>query len=141
ASLRQNSDNFRAIVEAYKVLGKADSRASYDAGINLYNRPYGVYDFTEQSRSVPPSNYYGVFGKERISNKRIVLYCMLFMLAGIIVQTLAIRYSLTFRREKLDKMSAKAAKMHSLARANAVEFGNDYQLEKFAQKCAENARS
>lgn len=37
------------------------------------------------------ARYYGVFGSKRISNGKIVLYCMIFMCVGAVVQALAIR--------------------------------------------------
>ncbi|KAG4071754.1 hypothetical protein HA402_011908 [Bradysia odoriphaga] len=136
---KQNAERFCAIVEAYKVLGKAESRAVYDSVMSHDSGPYAVYNYNESS-SPSPSNtgYYGVFGSKRVSNKRIVMYCMIFMVVGAIVQALAIRYSLTFQRDKLDRVSMEAGRNLSKARANAEEYGNDYQLKQLAHKSTRN---
>lgn len=44
-----------------------------------------------QNRPGASSAYYGMFGSKRISNQKIVVYCMIFMVVGAIVQALAIR--------------------------------------------------
>lgn len=45
---------------------------------------------------------------------------------------------MTFRRDQLDRKSIEAGKNHSKARADAAEYGNEYQLRKLAQKSTGN---
>lgn len=98
-------------MEAYKVLGKVDTRKAYDHSLQFnysYNKPinveydgqifrpnkYGFPDPHEPPR--PKEPYYGVKGIKRLPNKYIVLFCLVWAGFGIGVQYFTIRYSYVF---------------------------------------------
>lgn len=85
-------------------------------------------------RSSKSNEYYGLKGVKKVANSKIVLLCAIWALIGIIVQVSLIRESLTFRRKTLDDKSKEAGANHATARANAVKYGNEVQLERLMEK-------
>ncbi|KAL1399526.1 hypothetical protein pipiens_008148 [Culex pipiens pipiens] len=136
---RASSDkSFIQLLEAYKVLSKPDSRASYDYELSLQERPYGHqvrYNAWQPPNPAhyatpDPDSFYGIKGIKKVSNRTIVFYCGIFMLVGIILQAIAISKSFTFKRKQLDDFSRKNALQHAEVRAEAESLGNDGQLER-----------
>lgn len=98
---------FTKIMEAYKILGKTESRAAYDHSLQFnysYHKPISVeydgqifrpnkYGFPNESAPPRPKQpYYGVQGLKRLPNKYIVLFCLVWAGVGITAQYFAIRY-------------------------------------------------
>lgn len=83
--------------------------------------------------STKSNEYYGLRGVKKVANSKIVLLCAIWALIGIIVQVSLIRGSLTFRRKTLDEKSKEAGANHATARANAVKYGNEVQLERLKE--------
>lgn len=143
----RTGERFQQIMEAYKVLGKPDTRRMYDQSLqfnysyeNVINverdgqvfRPnqYGFADPRTYPRRSSP--YYGFDAiKGRISNKMIVTCCFIFGGIGFAIQLYAIRNSFTFKRSILDEKSAEISRMHAKVRAEAEKFNNHEQLERF----------
>ncbi|XP_065082565.1 dnaJ-like protein 60 [Ochlerotatus camptorhynchus] len=136
--------SFVQLLEAYKVLSKTDTRASYDyeisfrirmdqpqakpAAQNIQNQHW--YQNPSNYQTPDPDSYYGIKGIRKVSNWTIVFYCGVFMIVGVIVQTFAISKSFTFNREQLDEYSRKNALVLATARAEAESRGNEAQLER-----------
>lgn len=68
-----------------------------------------------------------------MKNSKIVWLCAIWAAIGIIVQVFLIRESLTFRRQKLDEKTKEAGANHATARANAIKYGNEAQLERLRE--------
>lgn len=146
ANKKANEKSFVQLLEAYKVLSKTDTRASYDYEISLrtprvnqpHARPGGAQNIQNQHwypnpshyQTPDPNSYYGIKGVRKVSNWTIVFYCGVFMVVGIIVQTFAISKSFTFNREQLDERSRKNGLMLANTRAEAESRGNEAQLER-----------
>lgn len=141
---KANEQSFVQLLEAYKVLSKIDTRASYDYEISLRTRlsqpqvrpdPQNLqnqhwYPNPSNYQTPDPDSYYGIKGIRKVSNWTIVFYCGVFMILGIIVQTFAISKSFTFKREQLDEFSRKNALVLANARAEAESHGNEAQIER-----------
>lgn len=95
-------------MEAYKVLGKSETRTAYDHSLQFnysYTKPINVeydgqifrpnkYGFPEESAHPRPKQpYYGFKGLKRLPNKYIVLFCLVWAGIGITAQYFAIRYT------------------------------------------------
>ena len=130
-----DSQDFRKVVEAYKVLGKEESRASYDWERNAAERfganhaNFGQYSYSNKN-VVRPDEYYGVKGVKKVTNFKIVVLCAIFAVVGVIFQVFLVKGSLAFRRRKLDEKSQEAGANHAIAKANATKYGNEAQLER-----------
>ncbi|XP_008192304.2 dnaJ-like protein 60 [Tribolium castaneum] len=150
---KQSHARFQQINEAYKVLGKRESRRNYDLGLaspenhtnsrdyyneahyerpirNPYNDPlFWVNRNKSKDKYYENSSYYGVDGISKLPNSTIVMICIFFSLIGVGLQYLAITRSVTFKREVLIQKSLEAEKVHNEARTAAHNNGNEAQLE------------
>lgn len=154
ANKKAKEKSFVQLLEAYKVLSKKDTRASYDYETFLRTRQgqpqvrTGVQDIRNQHwypnpskyQTPDPDSYYGIKGLKKVSNWTIVFYCGVFMVVGIIVQTFAISKSFTFNREQLDEDSRKYGLMLATTRAEAESRGNEVQLERMKATLNKEAR-
>ncbi|XP_053695917.1 dnaJ-like protein 60 isoform X2 [Sabethes cyaneus] len=132
-----NEKSFVQLLDAYKILSKPETRASYDHELFLQTRTTGkqaAYQSWQPNTSnypkPDPESYYGIKGIRRVSNWKIMLICFIFMLFGVSIQMIAINKSFTFNRDQLDDMSRKNAIMHAEVRAEAESRGNDAQIER-----------
>ncbi|XP_055546005.1 dnaJ-like protein 60 [Wyeomyia smithii] len=132
-----NEKSFVQLLDAYKVLSKPEARASYDHELFLQARAAGhqtQYQSwqpdTTKYHDADPKSYYGIKGIEKVSNWKIMLICLIFMLIGVSIQMIAINKSFTFNRDQLDEISRKSAVMHAEVRAEAESRGNDAQIER-----------
>lgn len=65
-----------------------------------------------------------------MANSKIVVLCAIFAVVGVVFQVFLVRESLTFRRKKLDEKTKEAGANHAIARANAMKYGNEAQIER-----------
>ncbi|XP_018571635.1 dnaJ-like protein 60 [Anoplophora glabripennis] len=155
---------FLEINKAYEVLSKTESRRLYDLGLGP---PEGVsyrneirVPYKEQFGSDPwkdPSfyinrnkaddkkyenepYYYGIKGLKRVSNLTVVIFCLTVTTIVVSLQVLAIRHSLTFKRDELIKRSNSAQDSLKQVREAAALNGNEKQLEILKQKFADNLK-
>ncbi|XP_059609995.1 dnaJ-like protein 60 isoform X2 [Phlebotomus argentipes] len=148
---QESTKKFQKILEAYQVLGKTDSRKIYDADLRLvqsnssssssksYPRFYRDFHPPGSPGGVKQGeNYYGLKGVKRVSNYIIVLLCAIFTGIGVTLQVLAIRSSMTFKRENLDLQSEECARQHAQAKADANKYGNDLQIKRLMEKMRGN---
>uniref|UniRef100_A0A336MIM9 CSON000512 protein n=1 Tax=Culicoides sonorensis TaxID=179676 RepID=A0A336MIM9_CULSO len=141
----KDGSQFSKIMEAYKVLGKTETRAAYDHSLKFnysYHKPINVeydgqifrpnkYGFPDPHAPPRPKEpYYGIKGVKRLPNKTIVLLCLFWAGIGITAQYFAIRHSFTFKRNELEQKSAEISETHLSVRAEAEKFGNKVQLER-----------
>ncbi|GAB0096543.1 DnaJ-like protein 60 [Sergentomyia squamirostris] len=148
----ENTRRFQQIIEAYEVLGKPHSRLSYDAELRMSNpiseattyynprhsHVYQPYRSTAETERRADDEYYGLKGVKKVSNYVIVVLCLVFCGIGVALQFLAIRSSLTFKREKLDIQSTEAGRYHAQAKENATKYGNEIQLKHLKDKIAKD---
>ncbi|XP_050092314.1 dnaJ-like protein 60 [Anopheles aquasalis] len=124
------------------LLCKPDSRAAYDYELSLgrdfktndqpiFHRPWSS---GHKHYSTEEQPYYGIKGVKKVSNWTIVAFCAIFMLFGIVVQTVAISKSFTFKRNQLDEFSRQNAIQHAEVREEAVKYGNKAQIERMKAK-------
>ncbi len=59
-----------------------------------------------------------------------MLGCLIFATVGVIIQALAIKNSMTFKREELDISSKENSETHEKVRNEAAQNGNAEQLER-----------
>lgn len=147
---KTQTKRFQDIMEAYKILGKSDSRQAYDRSLQ-FNFPYEKvikveYDaqvfrpnkmgFTDPHSYPPPNTpYYGFHSiKGRLSNKVIVIACLIFTGIGFATQMAAIRHSFVFRGKQIEEKSALISKAHKEVRAEAEKLGNDAQIERLKKR-------
>uniref|UniRef100_A0A1B0CR54 Putative molecular chaperone dnaj superfamily protein n=1 Tax=Lutzomyia longipalpis TaxID=7200 RepID=A0A1B0CR54_LUTLO len=142
----ESTRKFQKILQAYQILGKAESRLNYDAELRLSkSKPhstgpaYTYYrDFhppnSPESPSANTDEYYGLKGVKRVSNYVIVVLCLIFAGIGVALQIVAIRSSLTFKRDKLDLQSTEAGQQHAQVKDDASRYGNEFQLERLKEK-------
>lgn len=144
SDLKSHQDFIR-LMEAYQVLSKSHSRANYDLSlrgistVHYIQRDTTVYepwkvDPTSYSEKAPFSPYYGIKGINRVSNWKIAMACLMFCAFGIMIQTVAISRSVTFKREQLDKSSAIYNSNHEKVQRDAEKYGNAAQLERVNQR-------
>lgn len=147
---KSNPDTHKEFVklnEAYSVLSRPDKRRLYDlslqvahqsppraGGQNVYENDtqqdpwkdpsfYRNRDLSrdEENRSKP---YYG-FGKlDRVPNSWLVAVLIAITTVGVALQALAIRHSMTFRRNSLDEASARYSLLHRKKQEQAHEADN-----------------
>jgi DnaJ homolog subfamily C member 4 len=136
----KSSKEFIKVMEAYKVLSKAHSRANYDLHLqgidrmnyvskSSYHEPWKA----ETLRKATSPDYYGVKGLKKMSNWKIVMACVIFCAVGSVIQAVAIRKSFTFKRQEMIDRSAVASENLAKARDNANKFSVEEQLERLAQ--------
>lgn len=132
---------FVALLEAYQVLSKAHSRANYDLSLKGVNTVHFVSndtvyepwkinsdDYAEKGPNY--SSYYGIKNLKKLPNWYIVMACIIFAGIGVTIQAIAIRHSITFKREQLDRTSAESSSIHEQVRLDAIKYGNAEQLER-----------
>lgn len=68
-----------------------------------------------------------------MTNSKVVLLCAIFALVGLLFQIFLVRESLTFRRKKLDEKTKEAGALHAIARANAIKYGTEGQIERLRE--------
>lgn len=142
AQLKNESEDFVRVLEAYKVLSRGHSRENYDLslkGINtvhFVNRDifYEPWKSGGSSRTADHGPYYGIKGLNRVANWKIVVACIVFCSIGILVQVLAVNKSLTLKREELEKASIEYSKNHAKTRFEALKNGNADQLERIKSR-------
>lgn len=141
----ESSEDFIRLMEAYQVLSKSHSRANYDKflnGISTVNyvqrdtvyEPWRVDPSSYSEKGPVYSPYYGIKGINRVSNWKIAVGCLMFCAFGILIQTIAISRSVTFKREQLIKSSTDYNTNHEKLRVEAVMNGNSVQLERVNQR-------
>ncbi|CAO1373024.1 unnamed protein product [Diamesa hyperborea] len=137
--------DFVQLMEAYQVLSKTHSRANYDLALKGLNTVHFVSkDIIYEPWNINPDEYskkgpdyepyYGIKGLKKLSNWKIVLACMIFCGFGISIQVLAIRQSVTFKREQLDRTSAESSTNHERVRLEAEKYGNAEQLQRMKSR-------
>ncbi|XP_050082002.1 dnaJ-like protein 60 isoform X4 [Anopheles aquasalis] len=142
SSRKNDNQSFVELLEAYKILSKPDSRAAYDYELSLgrdfktndqpiFHRPWSS---GHKHYSTEEQPYYGIKGVKKVSNWTIVVFCAIFMLFGIVVQTVAISKSFTFKRNQLDEFSRQNAIQHAEVREEAEKYGNKAQIERMKAK-------
>ncbi|XP_052865973.1 dnaJ-like protein 60 [Anopheles cruzii] len=142
-SIGKNYDNksFVELLEAYQVLSKPESRAAYDYELSLaangngqqiFHRPWASAN--QKHADYGEESYYGIKGVKKVSNWTIVLFCAVFMMIGICLQTIAISKSFTFKRQQLDEFSRQNAIQHAEVREEAEKHGNKAQIERMRTK-------
>uniref|UniRef100_A0A8W7JV40 J domain-containing protein n=1 Tax=Anopheles albimanus TaxID=7167 RepID=A0A8W7JV40_ANOAL len=142
SSRKYDNKSFVELLEAYKILSKPDSRAAYDYELSLgrdfktndqpvFHRPWASGPKHYSTEEQP---YYGIKGVKKVSNWTIVVFCAIFMLFGIVLQTVAISKSFTFKRNQLDEFSRQNAIQHAEVREEAEKYGNKAQIERMKAK-------
>jgi DnaJ family protein C protein 4 len=150
---KQSHVRFQEISEAYKVLGKPESRRNYDLGLafprshskTVEHHTNSYYEEFSRNPYHDPSfwanrdrrrdeyyyerSYYGVDGVPRLSNGTIMMFCIFFSLIGVGTQYILITKSFAFRRDELIRKSLEAEKALQETKDNASSNGNVMQLE------------
>jgi hypothetical protein len=128
-------------MEAYQVLSKTHSRLNYDMSlrgihkVNYINRDVYHEPWREQSTSYTGDKpYYGVKGMKKLANWKIVMACVIFCATGILLQSIAITKSVTFKREVMKERSAIYTENLRKAREDAQKYGNEEQLKRLSMK-------
>lgn len=126
-------------MEAYQVLSKTHSRVNYDLSlrgihkVNYVQRDVYYEPWKDQTMtSTADKPYYGVKGIKKLANWKIVLACVIFCGAGIMLQAIAINKSVTFKREVMKERSKIYSENLRLAREDAQKYGNEEQLKRFS---------
>ncbi|KAG5676124.1 hypothetical protein PVAND_005977 [Polypedilum vanderplanki] len=143
--------NFKEILEAYQVLSKPHSRSNYDLslkGIHTVNyvtrdTVHRPWESSNERRYEPAdeNNYYGIKGIKKMANWKIVLACFIFCGMGIIAQIIAIRKSLTFKRQRLDEQTSIYNAMHRKVREEALRNSDISNLQRVVNRMRENEDS
>ncbi|XP_050081999.1 dnaJ-like protein 60 isoform X2 [Anopheles aquasalis] len=132
---RDFKTNDQPIFHRYKLVvtdGLRKIQKSYYVVIAFtYNRPWSS---GHKHYSTEEQPYYGIKGVKKVSNWTIVVFCAIFMLFGIVVQTVAISKSFTFKRNQLDEFSRQNAIQHAEVREEAEKYGNKAQIERMKAK-------
>lgn len=128
-------------MEAYQVLSKTHSRLNYDMSLrgihkvnyvhkDIYHEPW-----RDQSTSYTEDKpYYGVKGIKKLANWKVVMACVIFCAAGVMLQAIAISKSVTFKREVMKERSAIYTENLRKAREDAQKYGNEEQLKRLSMK-------
>ncbi|XP_046383062.1 dnaJ homolog subfamily C member 4-like [Ischnura elegans] len=144
-----NHQRFVKLNEAYSVLSRPQKRSAYDLTLRneqyihrtnstptkptttVYTDPYEYYNLRRPGQDGQRED-----GKEhqRMSKSWIVFLCIIFASAGVGLQVLAIRESLTFSRERLDKVSEENSRILADVRRRASENGFEKQLKIMRKK-------
>ncbi|XP_063915192.1 dnaJ-like protein 60 isoform X2 [Zophobas morio] len=149
---KQSHAKFQQINEAYKVLGKPESRRDYDLGLSQ-DHPHAAKHYQTERYYYEPRTrnpysdphfwanrdkardeyyrqhpYYGIDGIPRLSNEAIIFFCIVFSLIGMGLQYIAIT-SQTFRRDALIRRSLETEQILNQTKETAVSNGNAAQLE------------
>lgn len=133
-----SSKEFIQVMEAYQVLSKTHSRANYDQSlkgihsVNFINRDifYEPWKGSSSSTYTEDRPYYGVKGIKKFPKWKIVLACVTFCAFGIMLQTIAINKSVTFRREIMKERSMIYSENLRRAREDAEKYGNEEQFRR-----------
>ncbi|XP_035780679.1 dnaJ-like protein 60 isoform X2 [Anopheles albimanus] len=110
---------------------KHNASYSHDLFKFSSNRPWASGPKHYSTEEQP---YYGIKGVKKVSNWTIVVFCAIFMLFGIVLQTVAISKSFTFKRNQLDEFSRQNAIQHAEVREEAEKYGNKAQIERMKAK-------
>ncbi|XP_039757222.1 dnaJ-like protein 60 [Pararge aegeria] len=140
-------ENFVQIVEAYNVLSKPGSRASYDSTAeydssgsyvykthvpyNLRNNPQYSYNYTQQKsgNTNAKTDYYGIKGVTKLPNLAIIMIMFGVAIIGVILQVVVIRQSYFMQRKRTDEKSMRLAEELEKVRATARGKTNDVQTQ------------
>nr|CAD7463448.1 unnamed protein product [Timema tahoe] len=143
---------FVKLNEAYSILSRPDKRKEYDLTLPRLEKVGGIYTTAPRGRVVfrdgsfwenrdrskdnfdQNKGYYGFRGINRVSNARIALLCFIFAGCGVYLQFLAIRFSMTLSRDRLDEYSYQNGLILSKARKEALLNGNKLQLEMMRER-------
>ncbi|KAJ8913034.1 hypothetical protein NQ315_002050 [Exocentrus adspersus] len=148
---------FLQINEAYKVLSKTETRQLYDLSLASpynfshrdeirvqYREPFRTDPWKDPSfyinrnrahdRKYESEPYYGIKGINRVSNLAVVIVCLTIASLVIGLQVLAIRSSVTFKRDELIRRSNAAKESLKQVRDAASINGNEMQIELLTQK-------
>lgn len=138
----ESSRDFIQVNEAYQVLSKPHSRANYDLslkGIDTVNyikrdtvyEPWRVDPMSYSEKGPIYSPYYGIRGMRKMSNYKIVIFCILFCAFGAMIQGFAIfGSSAMYRRQENDRKSAVYSSNYEAARERAEKNGNAEQIKR-----------
>jgi DnaJ homolog subfamily C member 4 len=139
-----NAQQFTEIVEAYRVLGKSESRNSYDISLTMPTPERGDRRIIHEPWKIDPlrytdpnqraDEYYGISGVRKVSNRWIVYACLVFAGIGILIQVITIRKSYTFKREHLHLKSVEYGTKHAELRAEVQKYGNEMQLKRIISR-------
>jgi DnaJ homolog subfamily C member 4 len=139
-----NAEQFTEIVEAYRVLGKPDTRNNYDISLTtpfpdradrrIIHEPWKIDPLRYTDPNQRADEYYGISGVRKVSNKWIVYACLVFAGIGISIQVFAIRNSATFKRQQMDLKSVEYAVNHAELRAEVAKYGNEMQLKRILSR-------
>ncbi|GJQ86089.1 putative neurotransmitter-gated ion-channel transmembrane region [Trypoxylus dichotomus] len=169
ANSKESQQKFIRVLEAYNVLSKPNLRRSYDLGLvrpkNVVktNSPNQYYEYDphyervvkdqsfwehrdkSQDEFYQNRSYYGIKGIPRVSNKIIVVVCMVFAAIGVALQVTLIssayaidRKSLTFKREHMLQKSMEAEEAFKQAKSDAMKYGNEVQLRRLKERFERN---
>nr|CAD7431114.1 unnamed protein product [Timema monikensis] len=143
---------FVKLNEAYSILSRPDKRKEYDLTLPRLEKVGGIYTSAPREKVVfrdgsfwenrdrsednfdRNKGYYGFRGINRVSNARIALLCFIFAGCGVYLQFLAIRFSMTLSRNRLDEYSYQNGLVLSKARKEALLNGNKLQLEMMRER-------
>lgn len=125
------------VMEAYQILSKPHSRLNYDqslrgiSSVNYVNRDIFYEPWKADSTTYAEDKpYYGIKGMKKLSNWKVVMACVVFCAFGVMLQTIAINKSFTFKREIMKERSAIFTENLRKAREDANKYGNEEQLER-----------
>ncbi|XP_034832542.1 dnaJ-like protein 60 [Maniola hyperantus] len=145
------AEQFVRIVEAYNVLSKPGSRASYDSTAeydssgsyvyrthvpyNLRNNPnYGFYTHTQTKSGNTNRDYYGIKGVKKLPNIAIIMIAFGIAFIGVLLQVVVIRQSYSSQRKRIDQKSMMLAEELEKVRASARGQTNDAQTQMMLDK-------
>lgn len=146
ATLESNKEFIR-VMEAYRVLSKGHSRANYDRSLqgvdtvnyvrkDTYYEPWKV-DPMRYTDGSGRDEYYGIKGLKKVKNWKIVVICILFCVAGAMVQGFIIVGSSSMyrsNRQVPDVKSAAYSAEYQETRRKALENGNAVQFENMQKR-------
>ncbi|XP_023939164.2 dnaJ-like protein 60 [Bicyclus anynana] len=148
----QAQERFVQIVEAYNVLSKPGSRASYDSTIqfdgssgtyvyrthvpyNLRNNPqYSYYTHTQNTSSKSNTDYYGIKRVKKLPNAAILMILFGVAVIGVLLQVVVIRQSYSIQRRRTDEKSMRLAEELEKVRATARGKTNEAQTQMLLDK-------
>ncbi|KAF2901562.1 hypothetical protein ILUMI_04619 [Ignelater luminosus] len=156
---------FVQVLEAYSILSKPDSRQHYDRQLmhgtaydehfqrgpphysaGGYSPGYGYDDptfWTNRKKYYQGDHhrhnwYYGIPGLQRVSNGIIAFMCIIFTSIGVTLQFLAIRHSMTLKREVIQKQSEENRELLSKIEEDADRNGNEFQIQMIERRFRNN---